>query len=257
MRKRNILESVPEPVENTEVEPKQEVKEIEESRVFGKPKKTESLEIKDMAGGPSNDEPVIQEEQPVEPVKTKKAPYSHLAEARAKSLETRRKRAQEKKAIDQAAQEYKEKLIYEKLKAKYEKKLEKEREKEEKKRESKKALHSQPVQTPTEPEEPILRQPSVVNDSTSTIDYDKLVSMMSEKMAPSQSYLRDLEDRIRKDERSKHESEMVKWQHDQHRRQQREQSLGIMSPRSSNPVFQRSNQIRGSYSRYNPNWMNM
>lgn len=256
MKKRQLLADVPKIEPPTEPEPIEKVKEIEESQVFNKPKKGKELEIKNL----ENMEEVIEEEPLKEPVKEPKKPYSHLAEARAKSLETRRKKAEERKAIDKAAHEYKEKLIYERLKAKYEKKIEKEKEKLEKKSKAKAGIHQeQPAPPPQVEEEPIIRPPSVVNDTVSTIDYDRIVNSLAEKMTPNQQYLKDLEDRIRKDERSKHDNEMKKWQHDQHRRQQREQSIGLMAPRyNSNPVFNRSNQIRQGYqNRYNPNWYNM
>lgn len=185
--------------------------------------------------------------------------YSHLSKAREKSLETRRRKKEEKAKLDTDAQAYKERMEYERLCEKFNK-------------QPVPKVVSKPVadqgrsQASAEPPPPV-EQPvesyqhkgsanSEAYTGQSVIDYDRIVNGVTNSLTKNELYFKDLEAKIREDERKKGEEQMKLWQQDQHRKQRSQQAYGILSGNSRrNQVFDRTSALRNSYTaRYKNNW---
>ncbi len=189
----------------------------------------------------------------------RKRDYSHLTKAREKSLETRRRKKQEKEKLDTDAQAYKERMEYERLCEKFNK-------------QPVPKVVSKPVadqgrsQASAEPPPPV-EQPvesyqhkgsanSEAYTGQSVIDYDRIVNGVTNSLTKNELYFKELETKIREDERKKSAEQMKLWQQDQHRKQRSQQAYGILSGNSRrNQVFDRTSALRNSYTaRYKNNW---
>ena len=168
----------------------------------------------------------------------------------------KKKDINEKKKIDKDAQEYKERLEYEKLCKKYGK---------------------TPVPETVPPPQPVGPVSASIEESAykhkgsarveadtrdNMYDYDRIINGVAEKFKKNEQYFRQLETDIRADERRKAEesykTQMRKWEQDQHRRHQAEAAYGILSQGArKNQVFERTRNLRDSYTqRYKSGWYN-
>lgn len=188
------------------------------------------------------------EEHPVKnspPSKPKgKRDYSHLTKAREKSLEARRRKKEEKAKLDTDAQAYKERMEYERLCEKFNKQP------------VPKVVSKPEPPPPVEQVAPVYEHKGSANVNSSTIDYDRIVNGVTNSLTKSELYFKELETKIREDERKKGEEQMKLWQQDQHRKQRSQQAYGILSGNSRrNQVFDRTSALRNSYTaRYKNNW---
>ena len=236
MKTRNILQPVKSQPPPT-AEPVEELtKDLDDAQIFDLP-------------------PVKQEKPPVEMVNEPPPPetpkpkkkYAHLEEARKKSLESRRRKAQEKKQLMSEVDEYKEKLEFERLAKKYNK--------------------SQPAPAP----EPVIEREVPVQKSVastkpehdmsgSMIDYDRLIGGVADRLTKQNEYFSQLERDIRADERKRAEAtyqeQLKSWEQQQHRQYRREQAYNALSSsHRRNTVFDRTAKLRESYTqRYKDNW---
>jgi len=175
--------------------------------------------------------------------------YSHLTKAREKSLEARRRKKEEKAKLDTDAQAYKERMEYERLCEKFNK-------------QPVPKVVERPVVSKPEPPPPVEQVAPVyehkgsANVNSSTIDYDRIVNGVTNSLTKNELYFKELETKIREDERKKGEEQMKLWQQDQHRKQRSQQAYGMLSGNSRrNQVFDRTSALRNSYTaRYKNNW---
>lgn len=278
MNKRSVLAPVKKPVEQAEI-PQPERRDLDDKEIFALPKNepTPSSQVKGIkenkevlpqtASNTEIQEPIIQ----TQPVKQKKQrDYSHLQKAREKSLEARRRKAEEKKQLQSDVDAYKEKLEFERLSKKY----------------GKTSISQNEVPMTPEPQRKVAPQPeqkvenyvvpeqkkpqpvpsnvASVNPhhdmSGSIIDYDRLIGGVADRLSQQNSYFTQLEKDIRADERKKAEAtyqeQLKSWEKQQHRQYQREQAYGAMSQSyKRNQVFDRSAKLRDMYTqRYKNNW---
>lgn len=189
----------------------------------------------------------------------KKRDYSHLAKAREKSLEARRKKKAEKESMMSEVDAYKEKLEYERLLKKYGNM-----------NVSAPPKPQAPAQ-PTQYEPPPQKRADPVPDravsvrpevdmASSVIDYDRLIGGVADRLSKQNDYYAQVEKDIREDERKKagaHYQEQLKsWEKQQHRQYQREQSYSALSGSyRRNQVFDRTKKLRDAYTeRYKNGW---
>ncbi len=173
-----------------------------------------------------------------------KRDYSHLTKAREKSLEARRKKKEEKSKLDTDAQAYKERMEYERLCEKFNKQP------------VPKVVSKPEPPPPVEQVAPVYEHKGSANVNSSTIDYDRIVSGVTNSLTKSELYFKELETKIREDERKKSAEKMKLWEQDQHRKQRSQQAYGMLSGNSRrNQVFDRTSALRNSYTaRYKNNW---
>ncbi len=250
MKKREVMKPLPPKVEKVEETPVPKA-DLDDKEIFElPPPKVE----KEPPLPPVEEVPPI-EEVPSTSEKVKpKRDYSHLTAARAKSIEARRKKAEDKKKLDKDAQEYKERLEYEKLCKKYGKTPVPEN------------LPPPPsvgtVSTSIEETSYKHKGSARVEADTrdSMYDYDKIINGVAGKLQKNEQYFKQLETDIRADERRKTEdtykTQMRKWEQDQHRKHQADQAYGILSGSArKNQVFERTRNIRDTYTqRYKQGW---
>ncbi len=173
-----------------------------------------------------------------------KRDYSHLTKAREKSLEARRRKKEEKSKLDTDAQAYKERMEYERLCEKFNKQP------------VPKVVSKPEPPPPVEQVAPVYEHKGSANVNSSTIDYDRIVSGVTNSLTKSELYFKELETKIREDERKKSAEKMKLWEQDQHRKQRSQQAYGMLSGNSRrNQVFDRTSALRNSYTaRYKNNW---
>ena len=238
MKKRQVMMNLEPPTtQNEEGSIEVEPADLDDKDIFSLPKKDESVqEI-------TNEMEKIDLETPT----TKKTgrDYSHLTKAREKSLEARRKKKEEKEKLDVDAQAYKERMEYERLCKKFNKDPVPQRVAE--------------VRQPEPEPEPYEHKGSAnveAYSAQSVIDYDRIVNGVTSSLSKNEKYFRDMEMKIREDERKKNADEMKKWQQDQHRKQQANNAMSLLSGgRRRNNVFDRTQSLRDSYTqRYKNNW---
>ena len=255
-KKRQILEVKKMPDTPVDPEPEEQAKppEISIDEVFDK--KEESLQI-----APPKEAQEVAPEKTLE--ENKKDKYAYLAEARKKSLEVRRKRAAEKKARKYNSEE---RILYEQLKAKYGDVVVQEKVVATPPPVVKEVPANYPLsqkkETPPVPQQDPMKQfeppraMSATQDTPSVFDYDRIVNALSEKMTSNQQYLRDLEQKIREDERKKSAAELEKFKYDQHRKAQAEIGRGLLSRNTrTNRVYRQTSDLRQRMAdRYKNNW---
>ena len=229
--------------------------------------KTDQEALQETPVLPESGQPDIQDK----PVKQKKQrDYSHLQKAREKSLEARRRKAQEKKQLQSDVDAYKEKLEFERLSKKFNKTSITENEVPATPAPQRKVVPQPPAdeipyQAPPEKKaQPVPQSVASVNPrhdmSGSMIDYDRLIGGVADRLSQQNSYFTQLEKDIRADERKKAEAtyqeQLRAWEKQQHRQYQREQAYGAMSQNyKRNQVFDRSAKLRDTYTqRYKNNW---
>ena len=269
------------PVEPTEI-PQPERRDLDDKEIFALPKNEPAQKVQrqseqthqevlpETSDTPQIQEPTIQDK----PVKQKKQrDYSHLQKAREKSLEARRRKAEEKKQLQSDVDAYKEKLEFERLSKKFNKtsitdnqvpmtpqpqrKAPPDRQVVEQKIEN----YQVPEQKKTQPVPANVASVNPQHDmSGSLIDYDRLIGGVADRLSQQNQYFSQLERDIRADERKKAEAtyqeQLKSWEKQQHRQYQREQAYGAMSQSyKRNQVFDRSAKLRDTYTqRYKNNW---
>lgn len=244
MKKRNVMAPLNPPPSPEEVMA-QEPKDLEDD-IFDLPKKNDPVaDVTESVKQVRIEEPPITNTPAPKP--KAKRDYSHLTKAREKSLEARRRKKEEKAKLDTDAQAYKERVEYERLCQKFGK---------------------QPVpQVVAKPEPPPVEQVadpyqhkgsanSEAYTSRSMIDYDRIVNGVTQSLTKNEQYFREMEMKIREDERKKSAEQMRVWQQDQHRKRTTQQAYGILSGNSRrNQVFDRTKNLRDTYTqRYKNNW---
>jgi len=247
MKKREVMRPLNPPPPEPEEVVEQEPKDLEEDDIFDLPKRNDPVaDVTEKLETTTIEEPRVQNT----PTNKPKRDYSHLTKAREKSLETRRRKKEEKAKLDTDAQAYKERMEYERLCQKFGK---------------------QPVpQVVSKPEPPPpveqVRDPepyqhkgsanSEAYTEKSVIDYDRIVNGVTQSLTKNEQYFREMEMKIREDERKKSTEQMRVWQQDQHRKQQTQQAYSILSgSHKRNQVFDRTKSLRDSYTaRYKNNW---
>lgn len=266
MNKRSVLAPVKKPVvEATPLEVQR--RDLDDKEIFALPKndtsakksKVKSNEEDQTAVDDAEDNiPEIQE-PPISDtpdVKEKKAKrYAHLEKARQRSLEARRKKAEEKSRLQSDVDAYKEKLEFERLSKKFSALKAPEP------APAPVAQYEPPVEKQTAPVAKSMASVNPSHDmSSSMIDYDKLIGGVAERLQSQNSYYAQLESDIRADERKKAEAtyneQLKSWEGQQHRQHQREQAYSaISSHHKRNNVFDRSARLRDTYTqRYKNNW---
>lgn len=262
--KKAVEQPQPVPVQAPEREMNEEIFELPKNEGSTKSKsKRQSKKAYQEDVSPEIPETIVEDREPDLPSQTpqavkKKRDYSHLAKAREKSLEARRKKKAEKESLMSDVDAYKEKLEYERLLKKYGK------------------MEISPSQAKAPPPQPQYEPPpqkradpvpqravSVrpeVDMSNSVIDYDRLIGGVAERLSKQNDYYAQVEKDIRADERKKadkHYQEQLKsWEQQQHRQHQREQSYNVLSGSyRRNQVFDRTKKLRDAYTeRYKNGW---
>tara|TARA_R110002153_G_scaffold204749_1_gene357539 strand:- start:560 stop:1417 length:858 start_codon:yes stop_codon:yes gene_type:complete len=282
MNKRTVLAPVKKPVEKTiipEDTPVSEPRDFDDKDIFALPKnatsssksKNQSYEENQTSDGAGNGTTESPDTLPTEhqmsaetkqsTVKNKKRDYSHLTKAREKSLEARRKKAQEKDKMQVEIDAYKEKLEFERLTKKFSV-----AQVDPGVRVTAAAQPEMQYEPPIEKKtQPVPKSVASVNPhhdmSGSMFDYDRLIGGVADRLSQQNDYYAQLESDIRADERKKAETtyqeQLKSWEKQQHRHHQREQqAYGALSQtHRRNNVFDRSAKLRETYTeRYKNNW---
>jgi len=236
----------------------QEPKELEED-IFALPTKNDPVaDITESVKEVRIEEPPITNTPTPKP--KAKRDYSHLTKAREKSLEARRRKKEEKAKLDTDAQAYKERMEYERLCQKFGKQpvpqVVSKPEPPPPSRQTQSRLPSDAVEQPTEPYQHKGSANSEAYTGKSMIDYDRIVNGVTQSLTKNEQYFREMEMKIREDERKKSAEQMRVWERDQHRKRTTQQAYGILSGNSRrNQVFDRTKSLRDSYTqRYKNNW---
>jgi hypothetical protein len=258
MKKRSVMQ----PVKKAEIKPTpppEERKDLDDKDIFTLPKSKSKNEppkkIEDKSLEQDSKDLYEREnlqdteEAPAPPVKKNNRP--HLQAARARSLEVRRQKAQERKLINSEANAYRDKLEFERLSKKF----------------SKVAVEEKPYIPP--PQKQTTPTPQTVasvnpnyNMSETMIDYNKLINGVSEKLKLQNDHYAQLEQDIRNDERKRAEAtyqdQMKAWEQKQRTDYRKDQAYGALSSSyRRNQVFDRSRKLRETYTeRYKNNWYN-
>lgn len=251
MNKRNVMAPLNPKPPPEEVVP-EEPKDLEDD-IFDLPKNDAVSDVAEKLDA------VRIEEHPVKntpaPKPKAKRDYSHLTKAREKSLEARRRKKEEKAKLDTDAQAYKERMEYERLCEKFNKQPVPEVVSKPVADQGRSQASAEPP-PPVEQVAPVYEHKGSANVNSSTIDYDRIVNGVTNSLTKNELYFKELETKIREDERKKGEEQMKLWQQDQHRKQRSQQAYGILSGNSRrNQVFDRTSALRNSYTaRYKNNW---
>lgn len=257
MKRRQILQNV----KPTKTEVPAEERVVEEDNVFNteKPPVPDEEPVSTEPPAPAEPKDFTPVDLPPSKKDAKAERYAHLAKARQKSIETRRRKAKEREMLESEVSEYREKLEWERLKSKYGKP------------EAPKAPKEEPAPAPApEPKvssqaEPYPYQGSAIPEadmSRLTLDYDRLIGGVADRLAQQNSYLSQIEADIREDERRKAEAsykeQMKKWEQDQHRKYTHDRVYSALSTsHRKNQVFNRTQDLRQQYSeRYKNGWYN-
>ena len=245
MKKRNVMAPLnpPPPEEEVVVE---EPKDLEDD-IFDLSKKNDPVaDVTESVKQVRIEEPPIPNTPAPKP--KAKRDYSHLTKAREKSLEARRRKKEEKAKLDTDAQAYKERMEYERLCQKFGKQPVPEV--------VAKPEPPPPVEQVADPYQHKGSANSEAYTGKSMIDYDRIVNGVTQSLTKNEQYFREMEMKIREDERKKSAEQMRVWERDQHRKRTTQQAYGILSGNHKrNQVFDRTKNLRDTYTqRYKNNW---
>lgn len=242
MKRRELLKNIPTEEKITErEEPPQEEKsaDIDESEVFRLPE-TNSKEVE-----------IVEK-----PKKKKNFNSESLARGRQTALENRQKKKREREELALKEKEMREQLQYKQLQSKYGKIVKKE----EPQPEPVKPPEPQPQPVPQRHVEPVEdlrkkmeRETSITSNSIQhTIDYDRIISGLAERMERKTLTDKEVHERIKKQAYDEAQKEVGVYK-DRYNALQRQDTISALTRRNS--VFQRSNDLRSTYSsRFNNNW---
>ena len=259
MNKRSVLAPVKKSVPEAET-PAPVQRDLDDKEIFALPEHQKAPIPETIP----EDTPIQTPAPDTPPTKQKKTrDYSHLTKAREKSLEARRKKAEEKNRLQSEVDAYKEKLEFERLSKKFNKSsiTQNEVPTAPPAKPTPKVEYEPPIEKKTQPVPQSVASVNPHHDmSGSMIDYDRLIGGVADRLSQQNSYYTQLENDIRMDERKKAEAtyqeQLKAWEKQQHRQHQREQAYGAMSSNyRRNQVFDRSSKLRDTYTqRYKNNW---